>query len=456
MKVKLLSLIIDMTPELAEVETNISEKISKTLDSYVNFDNYYKEKDFVNALAKSFNDYDTILLFTEKPVYLKFKPFLDKIFKFKSKENKNLSKLIKQNYPEMDNKDIKRHATFPVGAQVLDSPDGLFSAYMMKSSSQTIIIMPLDEESISTSLDMYVLPDLKQMIAQKKIDELERQMESEETVIQNEEESLPDEEETQDLTDQPINEDSTEEEPTIEQEENDDIPEDVDPEQLLIQLCRTDLKTISLADTNTVDFIRKKTNVNQKLKDIITYSDYLIKNEFDDNVEYCKQLAYGAHKASSADIGLAITNVYAYSQDGQKNYYILIAAYNGEKYWTDRIDATAQIPLPMFIENAVNNLFELAIKAIVGLRKGDNKSIADLQMDKESSDNGEKKSKKRSRKNRKEEKANKKAAKKARKRDKKEKSRNKSGIGQKLAILFAILCFLGAIAGSVLIFLKYM
>lgn len=456
MKVKLLSLIIDMTPELAEVETNISEKISKTLDSYVNFDNYYKEKDFVNALAKSFNDYDTILLFTEKPVYLKFKPFLDKIFKFKSKENKNLSKLIKQNYPEMDNKDIKRHATFPVGAQVLDSPDGLFSAYMMKSSSQTIIIMPLDEESISTSLDMYVLPDLKQMIAQKKIDELERQMESEETVIQNEEESLPDEEETQDLTDQPINEDSTKEEPTIEQEENDDIPEDVDPEQLLIQLCRTDLKTISLADTNTVDFIRKKTNTNQKLKDIITYSDYLIKNEFDDNVEYCKQLAYGAHKASSADIGLAITNVYAYSQDGQKNYYILIAAYNGEKYWTDRIDATAQIPLPMFIENAVNNLFELAIKSIVSLRKGDNKSIADLQMDNESSDNGEKKSKKRSRKNRKEEKANKKAAKKARKRDTKEKSRNKSGIGQKLAILFAILCFLGAIAGSVLIFLKYM
>lgn len=456
MKVKLLSLIIDMTPELAEVETNISEKISKTLDSYVNFDNYYKEKDFVNALAKSFNDYDTILLFTEKPVYLKFKPFLDKIFKFKSKENKNLSKLIKQNYPEMDNKDIKRHATFPVGAQVLDSPDGLFSAYMMKSSSQTIIIMPLDEESISTSLDMYVLPDLKQMIAQKKIDELERQMESEETVIQNEEESLPDEEETQDLTDQPINEDSTEEEPTIEHEENDDIPEDVDPEQLLIQLCRTDLKTVSLADTNTVDFIRKKTNTNQKLKDIVIYSDYLVKNEFDDNVEYCKQLAYGAHKASSADIGLAITNVYAYSQDGQKNYYILIAAYNGEKYWTDRIDATAQIPLPMFIENAVNNLFELAIKAIVGLRKGDNKSIADLQMDKESSDNGEKKSKKRSRKNRKEEKANKKAAKKARKRDKKEKSRNKSGIGQKLAILFAILCFLGAIAGSVLIFLKYM
>lgn len=456
MKVKLLSLIIDMTPELAEVETNISEKISKTLDSYVNFDNYYKEKDFVNALAKSFNDYDTILLFTEKPVYLKFKPFLDKIFKFKSKENKNLSKLIKQNYPEMDNKDIKRHATFPVGAQVLDSPDGLFSAYMMKSSSQTIIIMPLDEESISTSLDMYVLPDLKQMIAQKKIDELGRQMESEETVIQNEEESLPDEEETQDLTDQPINEDSTEEEPTIEQEENDAIPEDVDPEQLLIQLCRTDLKTISLADTNTVDFIRKKTNANQQLKDIVIYSDYLVKNEFDDNVEYCKQLAYGAHKASSADIGLAITNVYAYSQDGQKNYYILIAAYNGEKYWTDRIDATAQIPLPMFIENAVNNLFELAIKAIVGLRKGDNKSIADLQMDNESSDNGEKKSKKRSRKNRKEEKANKKAAKKARKRDKKEKSRNKSGIGQKLAILFAILCFLGAIAGSVLIFLKYM
>lgn len=456
MKVKLLSLIIDMTPELAEVETNISEKISKTLDSYVNFDNYYKEKDFVNALAKSFNDYDTILLFTEKPVYLKFKPFLDKIFKFKSKENKNLSKLIKQNYPEMDNKDIKRHATFPVGAQVLDSPDGLFSAYMMKSSSQTIIIMPLDEESISTSLDMYVLPDLKQMIAQKKIDELERQMESEETVIQNEEESLPDEEETQDLTDQPINEDSTEEEPTIEQEENDDIPEDVDPEQLLIQLCRTDLKTISLADTNTVDFIRKKTNTNQQLKDIVIYSDYLVKNEFDDNVEYCKQLAYGAHKASSADIGLAITNVYAYSQDGQKNYYILIAAYNGEKYWTDRIDATAQIPLPMFIEDAVNNLFELAIKAIVGLRKGDNKSIADIQMENESSDSGEKKSKKRSRKNRKEEKANKKAAKKARKREKKEKSRNKSGIGQKLAILFAILCFLGAIAGSVLIFLKYM
>lgn len=456
MKVKLLSLIIDMTPELAEVETNISEKISKTLDSYVNFDNYYKEKDFVNALAKSFNDYDTILLFTEKPVYLKFKPFLDKIFKFKSKENKNLSKLIKQNYPEMDNKDIKRHATFPVGAQVLDSPDGLFSAYMMKSSSQTIIIMPLDEESISTSLDMYVLPDLKQMIAQKKIDELERQMESEETVIQNEEESLPDEEETQDLTDQPINEDSTEEEPTIEQEENDDIPEDVDPEQLLIQLCRTDLKTISLADTNTVDFIRKKTNTNQQLKDIVIYSDYLVKNEFDDNVEYCKQLAYGAHKASSADIGLAITNVYAYSQDGQKNYYILIAAYNGEKYWTDRIDATAQIPLPMFIEDAVNNLFELSIKAIVGLRKGDNKSIADIQMENESSDSGEKKSKKRSRKNRKEEKANKKAAKKARKREKKEKSRNKSGIGQKLAILFAILCFLGAIAGSVLIFLKYM
>lgn len=456
MKVKLLSLIIDMTPELAEVETNISEKISKTLDSYVNFDNYYKEKDFVNALAKSFNDYDTILLFTEKPVYLKFKPFLDKIFKFKSKENKNLSKLIKQNYPEMDNKDIKRHATFPVGAQVLDSPDGLFSAYMMKSSSQTIIIMPLDEESISTSLDMYVLPDLKQMIAQKKIDELERQMESEETVIQNEEESLPDEEKTQDLTDQPTNEDSTEEEPTIEQEENDAIPEDVDPEQLLIQLCRTDLKTISLADTNTVDFIRKKTNANQQLKDIVIYSDYLVKNEFDDNVEYCKQLAYGAHKASSADIGLAITNVYAYSQDGQKNYYILIAAYNGEQYWTDRIDATAQIPLPMFIEDAVNNLFELAIKAIVGLRNGDNKSIADLQMDKESSDSGEKKSKKRSRKNRKEEKANKKAAKKARKRDQKEKSRNKSGIGQKLAILFAILCFLGAIAGSVLIFLKYM
>lgn len=456
MKVKLLSLIIDMTPELAEVETNISEKISKTLDSYVNFDNYYKEKDFVNALAKSFNDYDTILLFTEKPVYLKFKPFLDKIFKFKSKENKNLSKLIKQNYPEMDNKDIKRHATFPVGAQVLDSPDGLFSAYMMKSSSQTIIIMPLDEESISTSLDMYVLPDLKQMIAQKKIDELERQMESEETVIQNEEESLPDEEKTQDLTDQPTNEDSTEEEPTIEQEENDAIPEDVDPEQLLIQLCRTDLKTISLADTNTVDFIRKKTNANQQLKDIVIYSDYLVKNEFDDNVEYCKQLAYGAHKASSADIGLAITNVYAYSQDGQKNYYILIAAYNGEQYWTDRIDATAQIPLPMFIEDAVNNLFELAIKAIVGLRNGDNKSIADLQMDKESSDSGEKKSKKRSRKNRKEEKANKKAAKKARKREKKEKSRNKSGIGQKLAILFAVLCFLGAIAGSVLIFLKYM
>ena len=456
MIVKLLSLIIDMTPELAEVETNISEKISKTLDSYVNFDNYYKEKDFVNALAKSFNDYDTILLFTEKPVYLKFKTFLDKIFKFKSKDNKNLSKLIKQNYPEMDNKDIKRHATFPVGAQVLDSPDGLFSAYMMKSSSQTIIIMPLDEESISTSLDMYVLPDLKQMIAQKKIDELERQMESEETVIQNEEELLPDEEETQDLADQPINEDLAEEEPTIEQEENDAIPEDVDPEQLLIQLCRTDLKTISLADTNTVDFIRKKTNANQQLKGIVIYSDYLVKNEFDDNVEYCKQLAYGAHKASSADIGLAITNVYAYSQDGQKNYYILIAAYNGEKYWTDRIDATAQIPLPMFIENAVNNLFELAIKAIVGLRKGDNKSIADLQMDKESSDNGEKKSKKRSRKNLKEEKANKKAAKKARKRDKKEKSRNKSGIGQKLAILFAILCFLGAIAGSVLIFLKYM
>lgn len=447
MKVKLLSLIIDMTPELAEVETNISEKISKTLDSYVNFDNYYKEKDFVNALAKSFNDYDTILLFTEKPVYLKFKPFLDKIFKFKSRENKNLSKLVKQNYPEMDNKDIKRHTTFPVGAQILDSPDGLFSAYMMKSLSQTIIIMPLDEESISTSLDMNVLPDLKQMIAQKKIDELERQMEEEETVLQNEE-TIPEDDETiEDVVDEQSDEELIEEVESESENENEDdvIPEDANLETLLVQICKSDSKTVSLADTNTVDFIRKKTNTNQQLKNIINYSDYLIKNDFDDNVEYCKQLAYGAQKSSSADIGLAITNVYAYSQDDQKKYYILIAAYNGERYWTDRIDATSQIPLPMFIENAVNNLFELAIKAIMGLRKGNNKNITNLQTDNESSDIGDKKSKKSSRRNRKEEKAN-----------KKEKPRNKSGIGQKLAILFAILCFAGAIAGSVLIFLKYM
>ncbi|MDO5014580.1 MAG: hypothetical protein Q4E28_01305 [Clostridia bacterium] len=426
MNLKLLSLMIDMTPELAETQAGISERISKASGIYVNFDNFYKETDFIEALSKNFIESDTILLFAEIDVYLKFKPFLNKIFKFKTKENRTLTKLIKQNYPDMGNSKIKLHSVFPVGAEILESPDGLYSSYMMKSEKQTLIVMPLDSDRTDTIFDMYVLPELKKSTAQMKIEQLNEIEESSD--IEEKNDFIQEEQERTEIN-------------KILEDEN------KDPETKFIEICKAQLKTVALADTNTVDFIRKKAIKNPELNDVVSYSDYFEKNEHEDNMEYCKQLAFGAWQASSADIGLAITNVYAYQKDGQKKYYILVAAYDGEKYFTDRIDAVEYQSLPLFIDKAVLSLFSLATEAVVAQRKQPIDTVENEVSEVETT--GKKKKDKK-------EKTSKLRNKKSAKNKAPNKKSKKASIGQKLAITFAALCFAGAIGGSVYIFLNYM
>ncbi len=97
--------------------------------------------ELLTALSDAVKRSNLILVLITKSEYIKIKKIVSKSLGIELVKNSSVSKKLGR---LADDKEFQLHDNFPKGSVVLDSKDGLYSGYYLKSGNQCIVFSPLD------------------------------------------------------------------------------------------------------------------------------------------------------------------------------------------------------------------------------------------------------------------------------------------------------------------------
>lgn len=318
MIVKLMSLGLDITPDVTKSQEMIESAIEKYLGETAKFAQYNSEKLFITELSNSVKQDDVIVLATETELYIPFKNFISKAFKLNKKYNKHIAKRIKIFHPEIkpDTDTFEAQATIPAGATPLFSNDGLNCGFAIKSNQQVVIVVPFDVDRLDAILNTGVVEYLEQHLPE---------------VVKFKKE--------QDAKKNPYN------------------------EALITETVKKLVAKqifIALADTNTVDFIGAISNKINDLKRVLTVSDYKMEKGQMPPREYAISLARDSKEASDAPLGACITNVFSVNkEDGSTDMFLYACIADSNQAHAVKLFAKKDEDLPQLIFDAINELFKM-------------------------------------------------------------------------------------------------
>ncbi len=156
MEMKLFSLYRNAADTSVKMQIKVIGCLNGFADSDISFDEYTSLKDMFGGLSKALKSSDFIVIAVDSSIYNSTKLKLMAALSLKKEQNeavlKKLSKL------ELDESAQEKNAAMPEGATVFVSVDGVNSGFAVKKSSQTIVMIPFDDQRLDSVLKRGLVP----------------------------------------------------------------------------------------------------------------------------------------------------------------------------------------------------------------------------------------------------------------------------------------------------------
>lgn len=156
MEMKLFSLYRNAADTSVKLQIKVIGCLNGFADSDISFDEYTSLKDMFGGLSKALKSSDFIVIAVDSSIYNSTKLKLMTALSLKKEQNeavlKKLSKL------ELDESAQEKNAAMPEGATVFVSVDGINSGFAVKKGSQTIVMIPFDDQRLDSVLKRGLVP----------------------------------------------------------------------------------------------------------------------------------------------------------------------------------------------------------------------------------------------------------------------------------------------------------
>ncbi len=399
---------VDLTPDMQKAQDIILKDFSQAYVGDFKFVNYGSEKDFMEGLNKAVEHDDIIVLTVQAGLYMAFKDFIARQFKFKVKPQKTIQRLIVGTYPELEKENVQRQADMPTKADVIISEDGLYSGYAIRTDTQIMFVLPLDPTRLDFLLEDGVFPYLRDNLdvssvqdgdalegvqplgkkkKSKKVKKAKKRAwngipqrndadaKKAEKAAEQEEAKLA-KEPTESLDVAAIRAAEAEnagaetaastDSSDVEAEKIGSFGEDLGAEynkdyiQGVVDTLRLHNTTVALADTRTVDFIKRMANDGVNYDGVISFSNYSFERRKKDAAQYVAKLSKGAFEKTDAVLGAAMTKVYSQvGEDGTRSYDIYVSISDGKTAEEAKVTGEKGETPPHLIYRAVEVLFHM-------------------------------------------------------------------------------------------------
>ena len=296
---------------LSEVKTSVIE----TLDGVgLYFESFSNANSFFEAVSKSLNDNDVLILGIESSLYLKFKPILIKAFNLTPAYSGKIQDRIPASITEERTR--KAHMLIPDEATELLSSDGLYSGFYTISEGKHIVVLPLKKD-LSVAL-------LKN---------------SDFTFIKRKSISVV----------------SVDEDPV------DDILEKA--KVVVEKLVKHDLK-VAIPTTPAALTLQDKLNTPEG-GDRVIFTPFVSDKGITEPKEYSAELARGAKELRNTEIGATISTIFREKKgDITLSYYAFIGVAIEDKVVVRKLIASADESVPNLVKEASIELYNLIDKYI--------------------------------------------------------------------------------------------
>lgn len=156
MEMKLFSLYRNAADTSVKMQIKVIGCLNGFADSDISFDEYTSLKDMFGGLSKALKSSNFIVIAVDSSIYNSTKLKLMTALSLKKEQNeavlKKLSKL------ELDESAFEKNAAMPEGATVFVSIDGINSGFAVKKGSQTIVMIPFDDQRLDSVLKRGLVP----------------------------------------------------------------------------------------------------------------------------------------------------------------------------------------------------------------------------------------------------------------------------------------------------------
>lgn len=283
MEMKLFSLYRNAADTSVKLQIKVIGCLNGFADSDISFDEYTSLKDMFGGLSKALKSSDFIVIAVDSSIYNSTKLKLMTALSLKKEQNeavfKKLSKL------DLDESAQEKNAAMPEGATVFVSVDGINSGFAVKKGSQTIVMIPFDDQRLDSVLKRGLVPYITN---------------GGRLTSASETEAAPTHEEKEEITSQTASE-------TSEQEK------DIAAHTLNI-LKESDVKIAVNGNTNAT-VMREFAVGLDGFDEYFTFTPH-IEDRGDYNVtDYTAQMARSAKDLSSATLGACISDIFT-TNDG--------------------------------------------------------------------------------------------------------------------------------------------
>lgn len=283
MEMKLFSLYRNAADTSVKLQIKVIGCLNGFADSDISFDEYTSLKDMFGGLSKALKSSDFIVIAVDSSIYNSTKLKLMTALSLKKEQNeavlKKLSKL------DLDESAQEKNAAIPEGATVFVSVDGINSGFAVKKGSQTIVMIPFDDQRLDSVLKRGLVPYITN---------------GGRLTSASETEAAPTHEEKEEITSQTASE-------TSEQEK------DIAAHTLNI-LKESDVKIAVNGNTNAT-VMREFAVGLDDFDEYFTFTPH-IEDRGDYNVtDYTAQMARSAKDLSSATLGACISDIFT-TNDG--------------------------------------------------------------------------------------------------------------------------------------------
>lgn len=156
MEMKLFSLYRNAADTSVKMQIKVIGCLNGFADSDISFDEYTSLKDMFGGLSKALKSSDFIVIAVDSSIYNSTKLKLMTALSLKKEQNEAvLKKLLKL---ELDESAQEKNAAMPEGATVFVSVDGINSGFAVKKGSQTIVMIPFDDQRLDSVLKRGLVP----------------------------------------------------------------------------------------------------------------------------------------------------------------------------------------------------------------------------------------------------------------------------------------------------------
>ncbi len=156
MEMKLFSLYRNAADTSVKMQIKVIGCLNGFADSDISFDEYTSLKDMFGGLSKALKSSDFIVIAVDSSIYNSTKLKLMTALSLKKEQNKAVLKKLSK--LELDESAQEKNAAMPEGAAVFVSVDGINSGFAVKKGSQTIVMIPFDDQRLDSVLKRGLVP----------------------------------------------------------------------------------------------------------------------------------------------------------------------------------------------------------------------------------------------------------------------------------------------------------